>query len=245
VPRDRNPDATKPKHDARYGPPVVRTRPRHRIRPRSHTPRLALAGLGVAAGLVALASDQQPTQPADASATEESPSEIVRGVDFTTVAQPRAACTDVVGEEGSRLIAVERSVSRLLDEPTFAQLHVDGSTLYADLDGDGTDEAIVRATCTYGANGAQDTVQVWTVDRRLPRLVDAIGGAPAAVADDSRFPPGVEDVEVDGDELVVTYTTYADDDPNCCPTGQAVVTYGLDGGALGTVGRPVLEPLAR
>jgi LppP/LprE lipoprotein len=199
----------------------------------------------VAAGLVALASEQQTTQPADASVTGESPSEIVRGVDFTTVAQPSAACTDVTGGRGSRLIAVERSVSRMLDEPTFAQLHVDGNALYADLDGDGNDEAIVRATCTYGANGAQDTVQVWSVDRRLPVLVDVIGAAPESVADDSRFPPAVQDVAVEGDDLVVTYTTYADDDPNCCPTGQAVVTYGLDDGALGTVGRPVRGSLAR
>jgi hypothetical protein len=245
VERYRNPDATESQHDVRYGPPVVRTRPRHLIGSRSRTPRLALAGLGVAAGLVALVGEQRPTLPADASSTDETPSEVVRGVDFTTVAQPRAACADVVGEAGSRLIAVERNVSRMLDEPTFAQLHVDGRALYADLDGDGTDEAIVRATCNYGANGAQDTVQVWTVDRRLPVLVDAIDAAPASVADASRFPPAMADVTVDGDELVVTYTTYGDDDPHCCPTGQADVTYGLDGGALETVGRPVLESLAR
>jgi hypothetical protein len=237
VPRDRNTDATKPTHDVRYRPPVVRTRSR------SHTSRLALAGIGIAAAMVALASDAQPTRPADAAVRQESPSEIVRGLDFSTVAQPRAACADVLDDEGSRLIPVEGSHSRLLDEPRLAQLEVDDQVIYADLDDDGTDEAVVRATCLYGANGAQDTVQVWTVNRRVPVLVDSVSGAPEGVADDSRFPPAVGDVSTDGAELVVTFTTYADDDPNCCPSGQAVVTYQLDDGALAPVGRPVAASL--
>jgi LppP/LprE lipoprotein len=236
VPRDRNPDATQLTHDVRYRPPVVRTRSR------SHTSRLALAGLGIAAGLVALASNAQPTRPAEAAVRDETPSEIVRGIDFTTVAQPGSACTDVLEVDTPRLIPVEHSRSRLLDEARLAQLEIDDRVLYGDLDGDGTDEAVVRATCLYGANGAQATVQVWTVNRRVPVLVDTISGAPDDVADDSRLPPAVHDVAVTGGDVVVTFTTYADDDPHCCPSGQAIVTYALDEG-LEPVGRPVTGPL--
>jgi LppP/LprE lipoprotein len=249
VPRDRNHDATQPTHAVGYGPPVVPTRPRHLVRPRSirsrsHTPRLALAGLGLAAGLVALASDAQPSLPAEA-ATAETPSEIVRGLDFTTVAQPGDACAEALPDDTPGRIPIERGESRLLDEPSLTQLEVGGRVLYGDLDGDGADEAVVRATCNFGANGAQATVGVWTVNRRIPVLVDSINGAPSSVADDSRFPPAAIDVSVVDDELVVTFDGYADDDPNCCPTQQSVVTYRLDGDELTVAGRPVTAPLAR
>lgn len=245
--RDRNHDATKPTHAIRYGPPVVRTRPRHLTRPRrrSHTQPLALAGLGVAAALVAVAGDAQPARPAEAAATEtgETPTEIVHGLDFATVAQPGDACADALPDETPRRIPIERGQSQLLDVPSLTRLEVNDRVLYADLDGDGTDEAIVRATCNFGANGAQDTVAVWTVDRRLPVLVASVGEAPSSVADDSRFPPAVHDVAVVDDELVVAFTTYADDDPRCCPTGQATVTYELEGDELVPTGRPATAPL--
>jgi hypothetical protein len=235
VPRDRNPDATEPSHDGGYRPPVVRTHSR------SHNSRLALAGLGVMAALVALASDAQPTQPADASVRDETPADAVRGVDFAALAQPGSACTDALEATPPRLITVEAGASQLLDEQSLAQLEVDGDVLYADLDGDGADEAVVHTVCTYGANGAQDTIQVWTVNGRLPMLIDTISAAPDDVVDDSELPPSVHSVAVDGSELVVTFTHYADGDPNCCPSEQTVVTYELDAG-LETVGRPQTGP---
>jgi LppP/LprE lipoprotein len=252
VPRDRNHDATKPTHAFRYLPAVVRTRSHHRIGPRGsrrsrrhpRTPPLALACLGVAAALVAVAGNAQPTRPAEAAGADESRSEVVRGLDFTTVAQPGDTCADALPDDTPGRIPVERGESQLLDVPSLTRLEVDGRVLYGDLDGDGDDEAIVRATCNFGANGAQDTVGVWSVDRRIPVLVDAVSAAPASVADDSRFPPAVHDVAVVDDELVVTFTTYTDDDPHCCPTGQATVSYQLDGGDLAAAGRPVTGPLA-
>ena len=44
---------------------------------------------------------------------------------------------------------------------------------------------------------------------------------------------------MDGAQVEVTWTRYADDDPNCCPSRLATVTYELDGDALDRVGRPV------
>jgi hypothetical protein len=212
-----------------------------RTRSRSHNSRLVLAGLGVMAALVALASDAQPTQPAGAAVRDETPSEVVRSIDFTTVAQPGGGCTEAL-PDAPRLIQVEHGESRLLDEQALTRLEVDGDALYGDLDGDGTDEAVVHAVCNYGANGAQHSVQVWTVNVRVPKLVATISGAPDDVADDSDLPPAVHDVELDGSELVVTFTRYADDDPHCCPSEQAVVTYELDDG-LETVGDAVIEPI--
>ena len=59
-------------------------------------------------------------------------------------------------------------------------------------------------TCAYGANGAEDTVQVWaaTTARLRRSLIDTDHRRPpTSVADDSRCPAGrCVDVAVDGDE---------------------------------------------
>lgn len=234
MPRDRNPDATESSHDVGYRPPVVRTP----SRPRRST--LTFAALGALAATVALAGSADPSRPAAAAPADDG-ADAVRALDFATVAQPGVACTHAVDGATPRVIGVAGGESAVLDATTFARLTVDPTVLYADLDGDGTDEAVVRATCDYGANGAEDTVQVWSANGRLATLVDTVTAAPEAVADESRFPPGVVDVAVDDGSLEITFSVHADDDPNCCPSEQAVVTYTLDGG-LEVDGRPQVEP---
>jgi hypothetical protein len=151
-------------------------------------------------------------------------------------------CEDAVPEASGRSIGVVAGESALLDDANFARLTVDPDVLYADLDGDGREEAVVRSTCAYGANGSEDTVQVWSANGRLPMLIDTITGAPRSVSDDSRFPPTLLDVSVEGDDVQLTFGVYDDDTPHCCPSAQAVVTYELDGG-LSVVGRPEVEQL--
>jgi len=194
------------------------------------------------AAVVALAGSADPPRPAAASPADDGAAEAVRSLDFTSVAQPGVACDDAVEGATPRVIGVAGGSSALLDEATFAQLTVDPDVLYADLDGDGREEAVVHTTCDYGANGAEDTVQVWGANGRLATLIDTVSAAPDAVADDSRFAPKVLDVAVDGASLEITYSVYGDDDPNCCPGEQAVVTYELDGG-LDVVGRPHVSSL--
>jgi hypothetical protein len=236
VPRDRNPDATEPSYDVRYRPPVVRTA----SRPRRST--LTLLALGVLAAVVAVAGNAQPTSPAAAAPADTAPRDDVRGLDFAAIAQPGVACADALPDAPAS-IGVVGGESALLDEATFARLEIDPAVLYADLDRDGDEEAVVRATCMFGANGAEETVQVWSASGRLPLLVDTITGPPDSVADDSRFPPSLLDVAVDGGELQVTFGVYDDDAPHCCPTSEAIVTYELDGG-LSVDGRPQVEPIA-
>jgi hypothetical protein len=236
VPRDRNPDATEPSHDVRYRPPVVRTA----SRPRRSA--LTLLALGALAAVVAVAGNAEPTRPAAAAPADTAPRDEVRGLDFSAIAQPGVACADALPDAAPASIGVVAGESALLDDATFARLEIDPAVLYADLDRDGDDEAVVRATCVFGANGAEETVQVWTASGRLPLLVDTITAPPGSVAEDSRFPPSLIDVSVDGDELQVTFGVYDDDAPHCCPTSEAVVTYELDGG-LSVVGRPQVEQI--
>ena len=234
MPRDRNLYATQPSHDVRYRPPVVRTSSR------SRRSTLTLAALGLLAATAALAGSADPSRPAAATPSRDG-NEAVHGLDFASVAQPGVTCADALPGAAPRVIGVAGGASGVLDDTTFARLSVDPTVQYGDLDGDGTDEAVVRATCDYGANGADDTVQVWGANGRLATLVDTVTGAPDVVADESRFPPRVVDVAVDGDSLEITFSVHADDDPHCCPSEQAVVSYTLDGG-LSVDGRPQIEP---
>jgi LppP/LprE lipoprotein len=234
---DRNPDATRSSYDVRYRPPVVRTRSR------SHASHLTLAALGLMAGMVALASDPRPTTPVEASTAADVPSSAIREIDFTELPQPGSACAEGLDGSAPAAIGVDRGASDLLDPETVTRLEVDDAVTYGDLDGDGKDEAVVHVVCLYGANGEQDTVQVWTVDRGQRRLVDRITAAPTTVAAGSEFPPAVHAVAVDGDEVVVTFTRHAADDPHCCPSQQTEVRYRLDRGDLEAVGRAVSGPL--
>ncbi len=213
-----------------------------RIPSRSRRSSLGILSLGVFAAVVAFAGDAQPARSASAPAASRV-DDAVRELDFATIAQPGVTCSGALTAGAPGSIGIAGGRSALLDEATLARLTVDPDVLYADLDGDGDDEAVVQATCAYGANGEQDTVQVWSVLGRLPVLVDTVTGAPDPVADGSRFPPPVLDVAVDGGELVVTFGVYDAAAPHCCPSHRAAVTYRLDRG-LAVVGDPEIEPLA-
>ena len=235
MPRDRNPDATKPSHDVVYLPPVVRTPSR------SRRSTVTLAALGGLAAVVALANPSEPVAPAAAAPAGEE-ADAGHDLDFRTVTQPGSVCDEAL-DAPPRLITVADGSSGLLDDATVTRLSIDDEVQYADLDGDGSDEAVVQLSCDYGANGVQDDVQVWRSSGRLTQLVDTVSAAPASVADDSAFPPAVASVAVDGSTVEITWQVWADDDPHCCPSRQAVVAYELDGG-LEVTGEPEIEPAA-
>ena len=190
-----------------------------RTRSRSHNSGVALLLLGLLATVVALSGGAQ-----DDGAAAAPVGDPVRHVDFSSLAQPGAACADGLRIAPPRRISVDEGESRLLDLGRLTRLQVDDTVLYADLDGDGSDEA------------AQDTIQVWSVDGDDdPVLVDSLSEPPVRVT--GPLPPALKDVAVDDGELVVTWTHYRDDDPNCCPSQQTVLHYSLDDDALDQVGR--------
>jgi LppP/LprE lipoprotein len=206
-----------------------------RTRSRSHNSGVALLFLGLLATLVALSGGAQDDGAEAAAAPGGDP---VRDVDFSSVAQPGSACAEGLRIAPPRRISVDEGESGLLDLSRLTRLEVDDTVVYGDLDGDGSDEGVVHALCSYGANGAQDTIQVWAVDEDGdPVLLDSLAEPPARVT--GPLPPAVKDVEVDDGELVVTWTHYQDDDPNCCPSQQTALRYQLDDDALDQVGRPV------
>ncbi len=195
--------------------------------------------LGLAATVAALTNGSQSPTAAGAAPAAGSP---IRYVDFADVAQPGSACAQGLSITPPKHIAVAAGASGLLDLGRLTRLQVDRNVAYGDLNGDGHDEAVVHAVCTFGANGAEDSVQVWAMKGGTPALVDTVAEPSAKVT--GPLPPAVKKVGVAGNRVVVTWTSYAADDPNCCPSRQTVLHYRLSDGALHQSGRPVTTALA-
>jgi len=149
----------------------------------------------------------------------------VRLIDFADIDQPGDTCAAGLAGDVPRVISVEGGESGLLDPDRLVRLNVDGVVGYNDLDGDGSDEAVVHAVCTYGANGEQDTIQVWDLDSGRPQATASLAEPPAAI--ESRFPPTVNNVAVEDGAVVVTWDSYGAAAPRCCPDQRTRVRYQL------------------
>jgi hypothetical protein len=203
---------------------------------RSRARWLALAALGLAAAVFAGSSGGRSSTPADAAAAidPDAPSDI-RRVDFGEVAPPGSACAEGLRFAPPATIAVEAGRSPVLDVARFTRLEIDPAVTYGNVDGDGDDEAVVHVVCSYGANGAEDTVHVWDLRRGQVDHLAAVREPPESVT--GPLLPAVSDVAVvDGGRIAITWTSYAADDPNCCPSRLTTVTYELGGETLRQVG---------
>jgi hypothetical protein len=209
---------------------------------RSHNTPLALAGLGALAVLASVsggASNPQPVEAAGRAAAQTVDPQAIRSVDFGNVAQPGSACSNGLRFSPPGEVPVVDGRSQVLDLAQLTQIVVDPNVAYSDLDGDGADEAVVHVTCSYGANGLEDTVEVYGVDGGDPVRLAAIDEPPSDLAGD--LPPTVQGVDTSGGQVVVTWSQYADGDARCCPSEQAQVSYELaDEDELAAVGDPVV-----
>lgn len=109
---------------------------------------------------------------------------------------------------------------------------VDGSTfyvtveppVYADLTGDGMEEAVVVATCSAGTGVS--TVGFVRVLRFVDGEVQTIGGV--LPPPDGNPVADVYDVRVRSGSIVTMWAIGFDSDPSCCPSQEVDVTYGYD-----------------
>jgi LppP/LprE lipoprotein len=203
---------------------------------RSRASWLALAALGLGAAVLTGSSGGRSSTPADAAAAIDPEARAaIRGFDFGEVAPPGSSCVDGLLLAPPDTIAVDRGQSRVLDVARFTRLEIDPQVAYGDVDDDGDDEAVVHVVCTYGANGAEDTVHVWELRGGRVHHRAALREPPESIT--GPLPPAVSDVAVvDGGRIAVTWTSYADGDANCCPSRLTTVTYELGGGTLRRVG---------
>ena len=93
-------------------------------------------------------------------------------------------------------------------------------TSFADVTGDGTDEALVQATCPAAVSTRADHVVVLDVTGARPALLGVLG--------DDLFHPQAT-VTTEGTTVTLSGPTVAGDDPYCCPGHWGTVTYARDG----------------
>lgn len=167
----------------------------------------------------------------------------IRLLDFGEIDQAGTTCAEGPDVTMPGVITVADGESEVLDEDTFTRLEVDGDVTYGDVDGDGRDEAVVHTICTFGANGAQDNIQVWDLETGTAEVKATFGEPPASVT--GPLPPAVKEVAIEDDGTVaVTWTHYADDDAQCCPSLESTLRYLVTGSQVTQVGAADTEPAA-
>lgn len=158
----------------------------------------------------------------------------IRLVDFADIDQSGETCDEVLEGNAPGVIAVDEGESDVLDPDRMARLEVEGAEAYGDLDGDGGDEALVRAVCAYGANGTQETLQVWDLESGRPEAQASVAEPPASI--ESRFTATVSDVAIEEGQVVVTWASYSESAAHCCPDEHTRFTYELIGNELLLIG---------
>ena len=216
-----------------------------RPRKRSHNTPLALAGLGALAVLASISGGASNAPPVEAASTSSDAPRVdpqaIRAIDFGEVAQPGDSCSNGLRFAPPGQIPVRGGRSQVLDLAQLTQLVVDPDVAYSDLDGDGVEEAVVHVTCTYGANGAEDSVDVWSLEGEQPVLLASLDAPPEAL--DSDLPPTVQSVGASDGRVLVNWSSYSPGTPRCCPDEQVRASYEVDDDELSTVGDLVTRAL--
>ena len=190
---------------------------------------IALAGAGLALVFVARGAEQgssgdiaindpsaKDVAEPNLSVGSASGADAIRLLNFDEIDQSGGTCDDAIAGTLPRTIRVS--------------------------EGDGLDEAVVHTVCEYGANGAQDTIQVWGLETGSAEVRASLGEPPASVS--GPLPSAVKDVAVDDDgTLAVTWTHYDEDDPQCCPGWESTVRYLVTGSKVTPVGDPVTRAI--
>lgn len=219
------------------------------------TYRLALLG-GLALVLATMQGGDEVTRDGDAVATQAGGSltdpvieQSIRAVDFGEIDQSPEVCAKGLDDSAlSRMdvIKVSGGTSGLIDPARYTQLTVSPDVSYADLTGDGVENAVVHATCFYGANGTQHSLQVWGLNAPgspgEPGIVATITEPPAEVT--GPLPPDVKSYWVSGSAIEVVWTSYDDDDPNCCPSLETRIRYRVAGDEAVPLEEPETTPTA-
>lgn len=192
----------------------------------------------------AVTVDDRPGSPSlapnDAPASAVAGERSIRLVDFGEVDQPSEVCADALADGALSRIEVSEGRSGVIDELRSTRLAVDDTVAYGDITGDGIENAIVHTVCSYGANGTQHTLQVWDVSTGTARIAATITEPPAEVT--GPLAPDVTSYRVDDGALEVVWTSYTDDDPNCCPSLETRIRYRLVGDQAVQLGEPVTTP---
>jgi hypothetical protein len=186
---------------------------------------------------------------AGGSLTDPVIEQAIRAVDFGEIDQSPDMCAEGLdGRALSRMDVIQMTGgdSGLIDPVQYTRLTVSPDVSYADLTGDGVENAVVHAICFYGANGTQHTLQIWDLNTPgsagEPGIVAAITALPSEVT--GPLPADIKGYTVSGGVIEVVWTSYTDDDPNCCPSLETRIRYRVIGDEAVPLGEPETMPAA-
>ena len=183
-------------------------------------PRRCLA-FAVAIALIAFAASCGDVEP-DGDETPAASPPPTTGAGATPTSEPSPARTSTpapTGDDLGSLPALQDFVAQQGGEIIIAR------TIYADLTGDGTKEAIVPVSS--GGETLGD-IAIFVVGQGPDGLEELLRALPPQEARGGHIEAGVE-----SGQLVISWPIYGPDDANCCPSGGSRVRYyRWDGSAL-------------
>jgi pimeloyl-ACP methyl ester carboxylesterase len=148
----------------------------------------------------------------------------VHDVDFANALLPAGSCDP--SSPALQLSNGNGSTSPSTSDPNHWEGGLSGPVLFADVDTNGKDEAIVGVACAFGGgNGVVNSIWAFDVDRS--NALVAVGGRISGITQ-SEYSP-ILSAAVDGHDLVVTEKVWRDIDYHCCPTQQATTRWHYDG----------------
>jgi hypothetical protein len=168
----------------------------------------------------------------------------LRRVDWDNAEVPTTLCTDDHNANMERVTEGSVFVRSHLD-PWIVELRVGDTGTYADLDGDGRDEAFLAMNCSNGGGTASGIIKFGVVVVTLrdgePSLLGVIGPTDPSgpTFDHDGF---VELAGVEGRDVIVTEDWYGPEDGTCCPSGAVRSRWQWTGKALVFVGHDLVKP---
>ena len=110
------------------------------------------------------------------------------------------------------------------------------STTYGDLNGDGSDEAVILSSCNTGGTGNFSEGFIYTLKAGKPTLLARISGGDRAYG-------GLRSAKIDNGILAVERNDPGENGANCCPELAVTTRYKLNGTRLVEQGKPVQREL--
>jgi len=107
---------------------------------------------------------------------------------------------------------------------------------YGDLDGDGSDEAVILSTCNTGGTGNFSEGFIYKLRGGRPQLIERIGGGDRAYG-------GLRTANVVNRVLVVERNDPGEDGANCCPELIETQKYKMTNGKLIEFGEATKRPI--
>lgn len=206
-------------------------------------PLLGLLAMTVLVPLVLLVGMRlRPATEGQASVPVVAPAHDIRAVDFGELTYPASAFACFSGP-----LAIDPHADSVTlhngaaSEPISHTELALRAVLYADVDADGSDDALVQLHCTAGASLSADAVSVYTATPTGSQLLATLPAPGPEVIGD--FEPRVLDLAArPAGGLSVVWERWEAGQAHCCSGAEAEVHYRWDGSSLAAIAGVEVRP---